>query len=300
DRSRITTHAYRLLLSSRRPDCRDFLPPDGRGGLRRLHQNQTRRFFGGRQPLCGIGVTSRIERICNPALASAWIADSRPLPGPCTRTWTRFIPRLTASRATCSAATVAANGVDFFEPLKPAFPALPHTTTFPARSVMVTSVLLNVALMCATPSASTCFRVRFGREPFFGFAIPAPCLVRASVPPAVPHTTALAWTTIPRLLLRRLLLPRNRPPRTLVRPRVRVRPLPPHRQPTAMPQTPVAADVHQPLDVHRDLGTKRALHLVLVLDDPTQPVHLVIRQLVHPTRRLRSEERRVGKERRSP
>src|SRR5690606_15088802 len=47
---------------------------------------QTRRFFGARQPLCGIGVTSRIERICNPAAANAWIADSRPLPGPCTRT----------------------------------------------------------------------------------------------------------------------------------------------------------------------------------------------------------------------
>src|SRR5216117_2178033 len=77
---------------------------------------QTRRFLGGRHPLCGIGVTSRIERICRPAVASAWIADSRPEPGPCTRTCTRRTPRFIASRAACSAATVAANGVDFLEP----------------------------------------------------------------------------------------------------------------------------------------------------------------------------------------
>jgi hypothetical protein len=39
-------------------------------------------------------------------------------------------------------------------------------------SEIVMSVLLNVALMCATPSASTCFRERFARTaPFFGLAI---------------------------------------------------------------------------------------------------------------------------------
>ena len=35
------------------------------------------------------------------------MADSRPLPGPCTRTCTRFTPAVNASRAHCSAATVA-------------------------------------------------------------------------------------------------------------------------------------------------------------------------------------------------
>src|SRR5881227_1663953 len=83
------------------------------------------------------------------------MADSRPLPGPCTRTWTRLTPRPIASRAHCSAATVAANGVLFFEPLKPALPDEPHATALPWLSVIVTVVLLNVALMCATPSAST-------------------------------------------------------------------------------------------------------------------------------------------------
>ena len=56
-----------------------------------------------------------------------------------------------ASRAACSAATVAANGVDFFDPLKPALPDDPHDTALPCVSVMVMVVLLNVALMCATP-----------------------------------------------------------------------------------------------------------------------------------------------------
>src|SRR5258705_7623163 len=79
------------------------------------------------------------------------MADSRPEPGPCTRTCTRFTPRFNASRAACSAATVAANGVDFLEPLKPALPELPQVIVLPWRSVIVMSVLLNVAVMCATP-----------------------------------------------------------------------------------------------------------------------------------------------------
>src|SRR6185503_20698768 len=115
---------------------------------------QTLRRFGGRQPLCGIGVTSLMDFTCRPAEASAWIADSRPLPGPCTRTCTRRTPIDRASRAACSAATVAANGVDFFDPLNPALPDDPHATAFPPMSVMVIVVLLNVALICATPSAS--------------------------------------------------------------------------------------------------------------------------------------------------
>src|SRR6267143_1193445 len=83
------------------------------------------------------------------------MADSRPLPGPWTRTWTRFTPALSASRAACSAATVAAKGVLFFEPLKPALPDEPQETVLPCMSVMVTVVLLNVALTCAIPSGST-------------------------------------------------------------------------------------------------------------------------------------------------
>src|SRR3954471_19315995 len=83
------------------------------------------------------------------------MADSRPDPGPCTRTCTRLTPAVRASRAHCSAATVAANGVLFLEPLKPALPDEPHHTALPCGSVIVMLVLLNVALICATPSAST-------------------------------------------------------------------------------------------------------------------------------------------------
>ena len=38
--------------------------------------------MGGRQPLCGMGVTSRIAEISSPAFCKARIADSRPTPGP--------------------------------------------------------------------------------------------------------------------------------------------------------------------------------------------------------------------------
>src|SRR6059058_5916120 len=110
---------------------------------------QTLRRFGGRQPLCGIGVTSLIDLTCNPAVASAWIADSRPEPGPWTRTCTRFTPAPSASRAHCSAATVAANGVLFLEPLKPALPLDPHAIVLPRGSVIVTVVLVKVALTSA-------------------------------------------------------------------------------------------------------------------------------------------------------
>src|SRR5208283_3857042 len=52
----------------------------------------TLRLFGGRQPLCGIGVVSFMERTSIPAAASARTADSRPDPGPLTRTSTLRTP----------------------------------------------------------------------------------------------------------------------------------------------------------------------------------------------------------------
>ena len=58
---------------------------------------------------------------------------------------------------------VAAKGVDFFEPLNPAFPELDQVTTSPLLSAIVTMVLLKLALICTTPSDST---TRFPRRPF--------------------------------------------------------------------------------------------------------------------------------------
>src|SRR5215467_1179882 len=114
---------------------------------------QTRRRFGGRQPLCGTGVTSWIEPTSRPVACSDLIAVSRPEPGPFTNTSTLRMPCSMARRAAASAAICAANGVDFREPLKTTWPDDAHEITLPAGSVIDTIVLLKVLLMCACPCA---------------------------------------------------------------------------------------------------------------------------------------------------
>src|SRR6201992_2214582 len=122
--------------------------------------NQTRRRLGGRQPLCGIGVTSRIERTSMPAVASARMADSRPEPGPATRTSTERRPWSRAALAAFCAACCAANGVPLREPRKPSEPDDFQLSVLPCWSVMVTIVLLNEAWMNTKPYG-TFFRSRF-------------------------------------------------------------------------------------------------------------------------------------------
>src|SRR5207302_6970551 len=114
-------------------------------------RTQTRRRFGGRQPLWGIGVTSRIEVTTSPTACSARSADSRPEPGPETSTSKVRMPCSTAFLAASSAAICAAYGVDLREPLKPIMPADDQETVLPCASVMVIIVLLNEAFTCATP-----------------------------------------------------------------------------------------------------------------------------------------------------
>ncbi len=90
-----------------------------------------RRRFGGRQPLCGIGVTSRMLRTSMPAVASARIAAfPRPELGPETRTSTERRPWSRAALAAPTAARCAANGV----PLRGAAEA-ERTRTLPAERV---------------------------------------------------------------------------------------------------------------------------------------------------------------------
>src|SRR5204862_4458780 len=110
-----------------------------------LAMNHTLLRFVGRQPLCGIGVTSRIDLTSMPTVCSARIADSRPEPGPLTRTSSERIPTVFAALPAFMAAWVAANGVPLRDPLKPMPPALDQATTFPSVSVIVTVVLLNDA-----------------------------------------------------------------------------------------------------------------------------------------------------------
>src|SRR5262249_47781929 len=73
---------------------------------------------------------------------------------PLTRTSISFTPNFNALSAHVSAARCAANGVLFRLPLKPDVPAVAQQSTSPLVSVMVTVVLLNVALMCATARAT--------------------------------------------------------------------------------------------------------------------------------------------------
>src|SRR5262245_18001131 len=125
-----------------------------------MRASYTRRRLGGRHPLWGIGVTSRMAVISRPTACRERMAASRPAPGPLTNTSMDFSPYSMALRAAASAAVWAAKGVDLREPLNPALPALDQDTTLPVRSVMVTIVLLNVAWMCATP-VRTSRRSRF-------------------------------------------------------------------------------------------------------------------------------------------
>src|SRR5688572_17375678 len=111
----------------------------------RSPRSYTRRRLGGRQPLCGTGVTSDIDEILKPTAFSARTADSRPGPGPLIRTSRFLTPDSWASLPARSAATCAAKGVDLREPLKPLLPHVAQASVLPWRSVIVTIVLLKEA-----------------------------------------------------------------------------------------------------------------------------------------------------------
>src|ERR671936_19943 len=87
----------------------------------------------------------------SPAACRAVMADSRPEPGPLTRTSISLRPNLAPFSAATSAARCAANGVLLRLPLKPTVPADAKQSVSPLVSVIVTMVLLNVALIWATP-----------------------------------------------------------------------------------------------------------------------------------------------------
>src|SRR5260370_15019325 len=99
--------------------------------------------------------------IDKPAAWRAVIADSRTEPGPLTRTSTSLRPNLLARSAQVSAARWAANGVLLRLPLKPTVPAEAKHSVSPLVSVIVTIVLLNVALMWATPRLTFRRALRF-------------------------------------------------------------------------------------------------------------------------------------------
>src|SRR5690348_16064351 len=114
--------------------------------------------------------------ILRPQAFSARTADSRPGPGPPTRTSTFFTPCSCAATPAFSAATCAANGVDLREPRKPQPPEVDQESVFPWRSVIVMMVLLKEACTWAMPS-------RTFLRAFFGFFAP-PATAAPAAPPA--------------------------------------------------------------------------------------------------------------------
>ena len=100
--------------------------------------------MGGLAPLCGIGVVSLIDKILKPLDCNERRAVSLPDPGPLTWTVKVLRPCSKAFAPASSAATWAAYGVDFLEPLKPLAPAEDQETTLPLSSAIEIIVLLKV------------------------------------------------------------------------------------------------------------------------------------------------------------
>src|SRR5499427_1279051 len=255
-----------LAPSAPHPPRGENLGGSTRAGLTvRAKKNHTRRRFRGRQPLCGIVVTSRIEVIVKPAACSDRRADSRPEPGPETSTSRVRMPCSCAFLATSSAATCAAYGVDLREPLKPIVPADDQAIALPCASVMVMVVLLNDEFTCAMPEAMflrSRRRTRVASLPIDYLSCDLKRRRNASG-----YTRAAPWQARPKIQnARLLLLAGDRLGRTLARARVGVGTLAAHRQAATMAQAAIAAEVHQTLDVDADLAAQVALDEIVAVD----------------------------------
>src|SRR5262252_8007774 len=231
-------------------------------------QNYTRRRLRGRQPLCGIGVTSRIEVMVKPAACKARSADSRPDPGPATSTSRVRMPCSWALRATSSPATWAAYGVDLREPLKPIVPADDQAIALPWASVIVIIVLLNDAFTWATPDAMFLRSRRRTRT--------------ASLPILNPFATRYSGSHL--IPCNLLLLACDRLGRTLAGSSVGVGALAANRKAAPMPQTPIATEIHEPFDVHRRLASQIAFDKIIAIDHFADLQNLLVGKLGHPPR----------------
>src|SRR5580704_15133843 len=186
--------------------------------------------------------------ILSPQLFSARTADSRPGPGPPTRTSTFLTPCSCAATPAFSAATWAANGVDLREPRKPQPPEVAQESVFPWRSVIVMIVLLKEACTCAIAS-STFLRA------FLGFLALAALLFAAAAPCLL---SAISY--LPLRLARRCIELHCLLTRALTSAGIRPRALAAHREPATVTDAPVRAEVHQPLDIHGHFTTQVAFH----------------------------------------
>src|ERR1700691_133322 len=110
----------------------------------------------------------------------------------------------------------------------------------PCTSVIVIMVLLNVALTCATPEAMF-LRSRLRTRV-------------ASLPIQNPFGSEPARAGRRHIISALFLLAGDRLGRTLAGACVGVGALPANRQAAAVTQPAIAAEIHQPLDVHRDFA----------------------------------------------
>src|SRR6185295_12275859 len=138
------------------------------------------------------------------------------------------MPCSIARLAAPSAESAAAYGVLLREPLKPATPAEPQLMTAPLRSVIVMIVLLNVAWMWTCPWGTFFFSRRR--------------TLTARLRSAMRRQSSLLLAPDADRLLRSATLAS-----------VGLGSLAAHRQVAAMAQSPVRADLDQPLDVEGHL-----------------------------------------------
>src|SRR6185437_15427048 len=196
-------------------------------------------------------------------------ADSRPAPGPLTSTFTVRNPDSLALLAAVSEACCAANGVPLRDPRNPSEPELDHDSTFPMGSVMVMMVLLKDACTWTTPTGTIFFS--FFLKVFF-------------LPPlaAVFAGALVAMCNFQLSLGLRagfFLVSHGAAPRTLAGARVGVGALSPHRQAAAMPHSAIRTHLDQALDVHRDLFAQIAFHRTFGLENGSNMIDFVFRQL---------------------
>src|SRR5262245_37518246 len=124
--------------------------------------------------------------------------------------------------------------------------------------------------MCARPWWTMRFSPRFLKV-FLRF--PVPSFFSPFSGTAEASTVSALAINLDRLLLRDGALAR-----ALARPCVGARTLPMNRQSPAMTHAAVAADFHQPLDIHRDVLAQVALDVALLLDDPADLAHVLFGQ----------------------
>src|SRR5262245_31942799 len=135
-------------------------------------------------------------------------------------------------------------------------PADDQAIVLPWASVMVIIVLLNEAFTCATPDAMflrSRRRTRVASLPIHDpFAAPAP--QPTSPYPVLCHAA-----------LDSLFLAGDGFGRPFAGARIGMRTLASHWQATAVPQPPVAAEIHHPLDIHGNVTPQSALHHIVTI-----------------------------------